>query len=472
MKRIELIILLVFSNIFAFYNQDSRMIALSGAYTTIASGYKCVGVNPANLVDSDNVSINLFNINSNMLNNFFTLTRYNQINGADLENENAPKYFAKDKILDYLNGDNIEFNAIGSFPIPMINISSNNMSFNSGVTMYSDYEISPDLIDILLNGNELNRYYDLSMFQDTFIIWETSFSKAYELSPISVGFSIKYLHGLGNYRLEPIQDTTYFLTDMIDVSAKAEYLLKQNMKGNGFSFDFGFITNEFNGWKFGASIINIGGKIKWNKDMFVDQYLEDVYKSYPFRENEHHHISLSIADLNLSSLNDPNITTDSLFQVISQNVVESDTIISGFDYIESSENDFYYIPSDSLPDNYFNSSNAKIVNTDYPTKLNIGFSKKIDLQKLVVCDISVGFDNSFMNKQKWRFALGYEFGSQKFPLRCGFSYGGYDGKSIGVGFGYNFGGYSMDFGLNYKGSYSYGSSTGYDIGLDFYWMKI
>ena len=108
---------------------------------------------------------------------------------------------------------------------------------------------------------------------------------------MSNGYSIKYLHGLGNYRLEPIQDTAYFLTDMIDISAKAQYLLKQNMKGNGFSFDIGFITNEFNGWKFGASIINIGGKIKWNKDMFFDQYLEDVYESYPFRQNEHYHIS-------------------------------------------------------------------------------------------------------------------------------------------------------------------------------------
>ena len=43
------------------------MIALSGAYTTIASGYKCVSVNPANHVDSDNVCINLININYNML---------------------------------------------------------------------------------------------------------------------------------------------------------------------------------------------------------------------------------------------------------------------------------------------------------------------------------------------------------------------------------------------------------------------
>ena len=58
--------ILVFNLIFPYFKQDPIMIGLSGAYSTLASGYNAVGINPANLAFSKGVSVKLMNMNINM----------------------------------------------------------------------------------------------------------------------------------------------------------------------------------------------------------------------------------------------------------------------------------------------------------------------------------------------------------------------------------------------------------------------
>jgi len=53
--------------LFAYYKQDPIMIALSGAYNTVAQGYQSVGINPANLSFANGTSVGLFNMNLNMM---------------------------------------------------------------------------------------------------------------------------------------------------------------------------------------------------------------------------------------------------------------------------------------------------------------------------------------------------------------------------------------------------------------------
>jgi len=454
------------------------MISLAGAYNTVSEGYKCVGINPANLTKNNKMSISLLNLNLNGINNFITIDRYNKMNGANLEDPNADKYYDKDKILGFLNEENISYFTTGNMPLPVINFSINNFAIISKINFYSSCRLSPDLFDIVLYGNEIDRLYDLSMYQENMIIWESSFSKAYDLDLLSLGFSLKYHHGFGYYKLEPSQDSLYFSTDISDINAEAEYIMRQNMKGNGFSVDLGILTKEVNGWRFGFSIINIGGNINWNRETILDDPLKDIYSNYPLRENEHYYINLIIDGLNLDVLNSPNISTEDIFIVDGQNVIELNTnpnvsgnLVEGQDYFESTLSNSYFIPSDTISSDYLTTLSNKRFSTDLPTKLNIGFSKKIDQNKKVIFDLSTGFDDSFMNEKKWRCAFGAEFGSEKFPLRVGISYGGYDDKSIGLGCGLNLRGFSLDLGISYKGSMNYIDSNGIDFGLDFYWMK-
>ena len=62
-KNNIILILLSCSLLFGQYDQDARMLGLSGTYTNIAEGFSCVGVNPANLSYGSNYSINLGSIN-------------------------------------------------------------------------------------------------------------------------------------------------------------------------------------------------------------------------------------------------------------------------------------------------------------------------------------------------------------------------------------------------------------------------
>ena len=71
------------------------MLALNGAYTTVARGYQCVGVNPANLAYSNGFSMNFLSFNLGVGNNSLSLDVINDLDGADLENPNAEIYFPK-----------------------------------------------------------------------------------------------------------------------------------------------------------------------------------------------------------------------------------------------------------------------------------------------------------------------------------------------------------------------------------------
>ena len=62
MNNVKLILLFI-SLVFSQYNQDARMLGISGAYTNISEGFSCVGINPANLSYGTQYSINLTSIN-------------------------------------------------------------------------------------------------------------------------------------------------------------------------------------------------------------------------------------------------------------------------------------------------------------------------------------------------------------------------------------------------------------------------
>ena len=77
-----------------------------------------------------------------------------------------------------------------------------------------------------------------------------------------------------------------------------------------------------------------------------------------------------------------------------------------------------------------------------------------------------------MNQKKWRFAFGYIFGKDRFPVRVGTSYGGYDKKSFGFGWGVKLRKFHFDIGLGLKGSLNFNKSNGVDFGFNMYWVKI
>ena len=100
--------IILFSFSFSQFELDPRMLGMSGAYTSIASGYQAIGVNPANLVSNQSLSLNLFSANTFMVNDFLSVDLYNQLNGADFDNTSSSSYYSKNDILGQIKGSNID----------------------------------------------------------------------------------------------------------------------------------------------------------------------------------------------------------------------------------------------------------------------------------------------------------------------------------------------------------------------------
>ena len=263
--------------------------------------------------------------------------------------------------------------------------------------------------------------------------------------------------------------------------------------GEGFGLDFGFSTErDKNGWMFGMSIINMFAKIKWNHktnlDEQLDDFYSDIYSQTNLNEKENKFLSLSIDNLTLDDLNNDDVELSDIFIVSEINMYESNFLPSQYeniDYEYSTITNNYYIPTDSLCVNssdenctistQLDNLKENIIKFDYPTTLNIGLSKRVNDTQLYTVDLSTGLDASFNNKEKWRVAVGGEFGNKIFPFRLGLSYGGYDKMSLGMGFGLhipsNKGYFSLDFGISYKGNLDFNSSNGLDFGFGVHWSQ-
>ena len=129
MRRFCYIYMFFTSTLLAQFDLDARMLGLSSAYTTVASGYQSIGVNPANLGGNKSISANLFSFNGFMVNDFMSLKLYNDINGADFEYsaQGSSAYFPKEEFLSYVQGDEIQIEGGFIVPLPGFNFAFRNL---------------------------------------------------------------------------------------------------------------------------------------------------------------------------------------------------------------------------------------------------------------------------------------------------------------------------------------------------------
>ena len=92
------ILLFLFSTLFTQTNQDARILGLNGAYTTLANGYRAVGINPANLVVYPTNSWNIINFSFGLSNNYFSIENYNVLSGSHLDDSTHENYYPKEKL--------------------------------------------------------------------------------------------------------------------------------------------------------------------------------------------------------------------------------------------------------------------------------------------------------------------------------------------------------------------------------------
>ena len=295
-KLIGIIGILLGSIVFGQLNQDARMLGLNGSYTTLARGYQCIGVNPANLGTYNNRSVNLLNLSLGLSNNAFSITNYNAINGAHLEDTLSFTYYPKSQFYEMFGGDGIRLMQSLELPLPILNFSTRRFALTSNFSSNIDMGLPNGFLDLLLFGNPIGSNISIDMEQNTIVTQNIGLSYGHPFNNFSVGFTLKYILGLFYMGMESI-DTPFITTDITGFTGQNQYLIQQAIGGSGKGLDIGFTTNKSkDGYRFGLSIINLLGTVKWTQDHFIRKKLENTLKNsagdFYLRPNEFMYVNM------------------------------------------------------------------------------------------------------------------------------------------------------------------------------------
>ena len=475
-----------FSLSFSQFDLDPRMIGLSGAYTSVATGYHSIGINPASLSTNKALSINIFSANIFLVNDFMSVELYNEMNGADFEDPTAASYYPKDAILSQVDGNQITIESGWTSPLPALNFAYKSFGISMTNKTYMKVDIPKDVLTMMLYGNT-NETLVFEFGGESISTNEIGFSYAHSFTlleqPIQVGGTFKYLQGLLYLKADDIYpDGSYFQTDENFFSGSGKYLVRQAFGGAGKALDFGVLVPNISGsgWSAGLSLINVGGSIKWDSENLTRKMISNFESQLPLRQNEYFYFDYNIEEINaMDIINSEDSSTEpfssnsykvGIFSDLPLCSQSTQTDLICFDYNESghpipvsntnlfSTSDIidlgdgsYLVPSDRLQSSQLQSQSSEDINLDYPSFLRIGASKVIQKYGFFSIDAVTGFDDSFGNSNKFRLSIGTEITRihKNLPIRFGCSFGGRQPSSYSIGIGWKVGPLSIDYGRKF-----------------------
>ena len=442
--KIKIIIFFLFS-CFILYGQskrDPRVVAMAGAYTTIANGAFCVGYNPGaiGLQQNKPFTVQAFGLDVGILGNFFSINNIAAYSGDTLSRSD------KDEMFDELNRTNgMTFFVDSHMPLPFLNISKGNMAFTANNIILQNYRLPIGILELMFYGNETKPNLNLEFNYEIAGLNEYGFSFGIPLKNMSWGITAKYLQGL--FYLGVVDDSTeaYLKTEDVGIFGKGDFLIRQGVGGSGFALDVGVVSRPRNGWKFGVSMINIIGTITWNKSGGTDSTISLnplTSKFYPFAfGGDTLNLDESIRyTFNIDTIRADKLDNDSLFT--NETIFFVDTLKGG---------------------------KRPVFETRYPATFRLGMSKQYN-NFLFASDLVAGFENKFYAQKLWKWSLGVEWSQVPMvPMRLGFAWGGSGNQELGMGFGVKKGALMFDFGFAFRNGIRLNTMKGFNLsfGLTF-----
>ena len=443
MKRIILIFSMLGFLVQAQTKRDPRMVGMAGAYTTIADGIFCVGFNPGiiGLQQNDPFMIQAFQLDVGMLGNFFSIQNIAQYSGDTLDTAD------KDALFDQLEAsDGMAFFVDTHMPIPFMNISKGNMAFTSNNIILQNYKLPMGLLELIFYGNGQRPTLDLEFNYEIVGLNEYGFSFGIPFKSMSWGVTAKYLQGLFYLGIDEDSSSATLITDDLGIYGSGKYIIRQGVGGAGFGLDIGVISRPYNGWKFGASFINMVGSIKWNQSGGGEKPSSInplTSKFYPFTFGE------DTLDLNESILYTFNIDTIRMDKMGNDSLFTNETIF--------------------FVDTLANGKRPEFV-TRYPATFRLGASKKID-NFLFATDLVAGFENKYYARQQWKWAMAVEWNRiPAVPMRIGYSWAGGEMKELAMGFGVKKGPVIFDLGFSFRNGMWLHTMKGFNFSFGFTWV--
>jgi hypothetical protein len=431
LKRVIYIYLMLLIALFG-QKRDPRSVALAGATTTIADGIYAVGFNPGLIAFQKEkpFMLQLGGIDFGLGNNYLSMAAMNTLSGDTLDSDEKTTIINRFK-----SRGGFTFDLFGQLATPGLNYASGNMVLTSNILYMSSYSLPAGMARLMLEGNANNPDIDMTLGLEIMSVHELGFSFAVPFESYAVGFTLKYLQGLFYMGIDPDSSSANFITTPRAVYGSGSYYLRQGFGGSGYGLDIGIATKEFNGMRFGVSLINAVGSIGWNKPSFIKDMID-----YPLKWDGEQ-LSDSVAVLytyQIDSLRADNLSSSTIF-------TSSSKVVKNLD-----EN-----------------GKVKQFNIRYPAILRFGVSYKIN-DLLISSDLITGFENRLYANSRWRWAIGVEsYRFPSMPLRMGFAWEGMDRTELGLGAGFYGGPVMIDFGFSFRNGMWIHSMKGLNLSLGF-----
>ena len=431
MRNIAFLYFILLLGVFG-QKRDPRSVAMAGATTTTADGIYAVGFNPGLIAFQKEkpFMLQLGGLDFGLSNNYLSMAAMNALSGDTLDNDEKSTIINR---LDSRGG--LTFDLNGQVATPGINYASGNMALTSNILYMSSYALPAGMARLMLEGNADNPDVDMTLGLEIMSVHELGFSFAVPFESYAVGFTLKYLQGLFYMGIDPDSSNANLITTPTAVYGSGSYYLRQGFGGAGYGLDIGIATKEFNGYRFGVSLINAIGSIGWNKPSFIKDIID-----YPLKWDGEQ-LSDSVAVLytyKIDSLRADNLSSETIF-------TSSSKVVKNLD----------------------EDGKVKQFNIRYPAILRLGLSyKKDDL--LISSDLTTGFENRLYANSRWRWAIGTElYRFPTMPLRMGFAWEGMDRTELGLGVGFHGGPVMIDFGFSFRNGMWIHSMKGLNLSLGF-----
>jgi len=431
LKKIAYLYFLLSLGLFA-QKRDPRSVAMAGATSTSADGIYAVGFNPGLIAFQKEkpFMLQLGGLDFGISNNYLSMAAMNTLSGDTLDSDEKSAIINR-----FQSRGGLTFDLNGQVATPGINYASGNMALTSNILYMSSYALPAGMARLMLEGNANNPDVDMTLGFEIMGVHELGFSFAVPFESYAVGFTLKYLQGLFYMGIDPDSSSANLITTPSAVYGSGSYYLRQGFGGAGYGLDIGIATKEFNGYRFGVSLINAVGSIGWNKPSFIKDIID-----YPLKWDGEQ-LSDSVAVLYTYKI-------DSL---------RADNLSSGTIFTSSSK----------VVKNLDEDGKVKQFDIRYPAILRLGLSyKKDDL--LISSDLTTGFENRLYANSRWRWAIGVElYRFPTMPLRMGFAWEGMDRTELGLGAGFHGGPVMIDFGFSFRNGMWIHSMKGLNLSLGF-----
>ena len=397
--------------------RDPRVVGMAGAYTTIAEGVFSIGYNPGliGLQQYHPFMLQGFQIDFGVMGNFFSIENIAEYSGDTLNTKEKNRLFEK---LRQSNG--MSFFMDTHMPIPFLNISKNNLAFTANNVILQNVKLPIGLLELVFYGNGQKSDLDLEFNYEILGVNEYGLSFGIPFKYMSFGITAKYMQGLFYLGVDEESSSSNLITDDLGIYGRGEYIIRQGVGGSGFGLDLGVVSQPLNGWKFGASLINAVGTIRWTPSgEEANSGINPLASSfYPFTWGDHQlqPDESIIYTFNIDTIRADKLSNDSLFT-------------NETNFTDTLKNDF---------------------ESRMPSTFRFGLSKDYG-NFLIASDLVAGFENRFYSRKQWKWSIGTEWTRMpSLPLRIGFGWGGGDMQELGMGFGIHKSRFMFDFGFAFR----------------------